>query len=161
MTKLPLEIKRLIKRKKFSCNTSDDSCSWRGGLKIDYRITHVAAEDEGYYPKKSPLNPGYSPINVNITVKGLVEVRDGFNNEKVWRDIVKVAKHTRIGGDVDGWGCYYSTTYNYLWGDQPHKRVRNEIRSKVKEDIHQYLKLLGIQSEYYEKIQVKKITWEK
>ena len=161
MTKLPLEIKRLIKRKKFSCNTSDETCSWRGGLKIDYRITHVVAEDEGYYPQKSPFNPGYSPINVNITVKGLVEVRDSFNNEKLWRDIVKVSKYKRIGGDAEGWGSYYNSTYNYLWGDQPHKRVRNEIRNKVKDDIHQYLKLLGIKSEYYEKIQVKKITWEK
>ena len=98
MTKLPLEIKRLIKRKKFSCDTSAGAETWRGGLKIDYRITHVVAEDEYYYPQKSPLNPGYSPINVNI---------------------------------------------------------------KVKADIHNYLKLLGINSTYYQKIQVKKITWEK
>ena len=161
MTKLPLEIKRLIKRKKFSCDTSAGAETWRGGLKIDYRITHVVAEDEYYYPQKSPLNPGYSPINVNIKVKGMIEASSHYTAEKVWKNIKEVTRYKRIGGDHEGWGCYYSSTYSYLWGDEPHKRVRNEIRNKVKADIHNYLKLLGINSTYYQKIQVKKITWEK
>ena len=49
MRKLPKTLKRIIKKKTFSLNSISNESDWRGGLKIDYRITMVKADDEDYY----------------------------------------------------------------------------------------------------------------
>ena len=164
MTKLPQILKRIIKKERFSLDTTSSEASWRGGLKIDYRITMVKIEDEDWNDS-TPLNPmnNWSPLIVNLKVSGKIETRSNRYDTNTTRlvDIRDVAgKYKRCGGN-NNWGHSYNDNYDGMWGYQAHKRVRQEIRNQVKTEIKDYLKLMGITSTTWDPIQIKTITWEK
>ena len=157
MKKLPIKIQRIIKKKIFKLDTVDRECSWRGGLKISYRITMVKSDDEDH-TVNTPINNNWSPVTVNIKVKGQVETRTNRNShKKTLRDISKVTK-TKLSY----WGGYESLEYDYVWGRQANKKVRKEIRCKAKNDVVNFLKLMGIQTERWsDGLSIGAITWEK
>jgi len=163
MKKLPIPLKRIIRKKRFKLDTQGQ-CSWRGGLKITYRITWIVADGEDWYESRSPLNPGWSSININLKVSGKVETAtnryDPDTNHLV--DIKQiVGKYKRCGGNMNGYDSYYTDPYDAKWGYQAHKKVRNEIRMQVREDVKNYLKLVGIATENkYDGINIYKINWE-
>ena len=163
MRKLPKILKQLIKKERFSLDTLDAEDSWRGGLKINYRITMVKREDEDWYEDSTPINPrsDYSSVLVNIKVSGKIETRSNRYDDTTKKlvDIRDVAgKYKRTG---EGWGHCYDDNYDGMWGYQAHKRVRQEIRIKVKDEIKDYLKLMGITGTSWDGIQIKTISWEK
>tara|TARA_Y100001938_G_C7802895_1_gene287975 strand:+ start:51 stop:545 length:495 start_codon:yes stop_codon:yes gene_type:complete len=151
MKKLPIKLKRLIKNKTFNTDTTHNRERWhRGGLQINSRITWIKVDNEDYYENVSPTNPGWNTIHVNIKVSGLVEQERGYRNglNPTLKDIKEVVKsYKRIGGDRDGWGSHYTNRWDNTWGYQAHKRIRSEIRNVVKQEIKDYLKLLGISSD--------------
>ena len=164
MTKLPQILKRIIKKERFSLDTTSSESSWRGGLKIDYRITMVKREDEDWNDS-TPLNPmnDWSPLIVNLKVSGKIETRSNRYDDatKTLVDIRDVAgKYKRVGGPGE-WYHQYQDSYDGMWGYQAHKRVRKEIRNHVKTEIKDYLKLMGICSTTWDPIQIKTISWEK
>ena len=158
MTKLPQILKRIIKKERFSLDTTSEA-SWKGGLKIDYRITMVKIEDEDWNDS-TPLNPinDWSSLIINLKVSGKVETRSNRYDAttKTLVDIRDVAgKYKRVGK------YQYRDNYDGMWGYNAHKRVRQEIRNRVKTEIKDYLKLMGISSTTWDPIQIKTITWEK
>jgi hypothetical protein len=156
MKKLPNKLKQIIKRKRFSLDTLQSERSWRGGMKIDYRITMVKSCEEDYYEHLTPLNTMYGRINVNLKVKGYVETRKRYTGDKLLTEISKATKATK-----NYWGGY-ETEYDSLWGAQVNKQVRREIRSKVKDEIKDYLKLMGITTKSWDGgIKINTINWEK
>ena len=156
MRKLPNKLKQIIKRKRFSLDTTNTTSSWRGGLKVDYRITMVKSCEEDYYDHLTPLNTEYGRINVNLKVKGYVETRERYAGDKLLTEISKATRTRKTG-----WGSY-ETKYDSLWGAQANKRVRSEIRSKVKDEIKDYLKLMGITTKSWDGgIKINTINWEK
>jgi|10_taG_2_1085330.scaffolds.fasta_scaffold25714_2 hypothetical protein len=164
MRKLPKILKQIIKKERFSLDTTNTENSWRGGLKINYRITMVKRDSEDWDENSTPIdcNNSYSNILVNIKVSGKIETRTNRHdsNTKSLVDIRDVAgKYKRGGGD--GWHHYYNDNYDGMWGYHAHKRVRQEIRSEVKNEIKDYLKLMGISSSTWDPVQIKTITWEK
>jgi len=163
MRKLPKILKRIIKKERFSLDTTNDGNTWRGGLKIDYRITMVKREDEDWNENISPITApnNYSPILVNIKVSGKIETRTNRYDDTTKRlvDIRDVAgKYKRGGGGR--WYHYYNDNYDGMWGYQAHKRVRQEIRNTIKPEIKDYLKLMGITGASWDPIKIKTITWE-
>ena len=156
MRKLPNKLKQLIKKKRFSLNTLQTERDWRGGMKIDYRITMVKSSEEDYYEHLTPLNTDYGRININLKVKGYVQTRERYAGDKLLTEISKATKATK-----NYWGGY-DTKYDSLWGAQSNKQVRSEIRSKVIDEVKNYLKLMGITTNSWDGgIQIKKINWEK
>ncbi len=156
MKKLPNILKQIIKRKRFSLDTLQSERDWRGGMKIDYRITMVKSCEEDYYDHLTPLNTEYGRINVNLKVKGYVETRERYAGDKLLTEISKATKTRK-----NGWGGY-ETNYDSLWGAQVNKQVRREIRSKVIDEIKDYLKLMGITTKSWDGgIKINTINWEK
>ena len=158
MKKLPIQLRRIIRKKRFSLNTlnPENIAGWRRGLDIKWRITNVTTVNERWYEEQSPLNDRGNKILVNIKVSGNVE-----SNENL-KEISEVARYTRVGGDGDGWGSYYNSNYYSGWGYESHKKIRQEIRGKIGNDLKDYLKLLGISPKHHwNGIEVKTITWEK
>ena len=156
MRKLPKTLKRIIKKKTFSLNSISNESDWRGGLKIDYRITMVKADDEDYYEDVTPMHNKWGEISVNLKVKGMVQMRARYSESKMLVEIDKATKTT-----ANYWGGY-DTKYDSLWGNQVNKRVRREIRSKVQGEVRDFLKLMGITTDGYDGgIKIKTITWEK
>jgi len=156
MKKLPNKLKQIIKRKRFSLDTLQSERSWRGGMKIDYRITMVKSCEEDYYDHLTPLNTEYGRINVNLKVKGYVETRERYAGDKLLTEISKATRTRKTG-----WGSY-ETKYDSLWGAQVNKQVRREIRSKVIDEIKDYLKLMGITTKSWDGgIKINTINWEK
>ena len=157
MKKLPNKLKQIIKRKRFSLDTIETERSWRGGMKIDYRITMVKSCEEDYYDHLTPLNTEYGRIHINLKVKGYVETQGrNYSDTKLLTEISKACKVRR-----NGWGGYYDL-YDSLWGSQVHKRVRKEIRSKVQSEVKNYLRIFGIKTKAWDGgIQINKISWEK
>lgn len=156
MRKLPNKLKQLIKKKRFSLDTLNTERSWRGGMKIDYRITMVKSCEEDYYKHLTPLNTDYGRININLKVKGYVQTRERYAGDKLLTEISNATKTKR-----NYWGGY-DCKYDSLWGAQSNKQVRREIRSKVKDEIKDFLKLMGITTRSWDGgIQIKTISWEK
>ena len=156
MKKLPNKLKQIIKRKRFSLDTLQSERDWRGGMKIDYRITMVKSCEEDYYDHLTPLNTEYGRINVNLKVKGYVETRENYSTDKLLTEISKATRTRKTG-----WGSY-ETKYDSLWGAQVNKQVRREIRSKVIDEIKDYLKLMGITTRSWDGgIKINTINWEK
>ena len=156
MRKLPKILKQIIKKKRFSLNTLQNERDWRGGMKIDYRITMVKSCEENYYEHLTPLNTDYGRININLKVKGYVQMRKSYAGDKLLTEISKATKTRR-----NGWGGY-ETNYDSLWGSQSNKRIRSEIRNKVKDEIKDFLKLMGITTKSWDSgIEIKAINWEK
>jgi len=156
MRKLPKILKRIIKKKTFSLNSISNQSDWRGGMKIDYRITMVKSDEEDYYEHLTPMNNQWGTISVNLKVKGMVQMRERYSDTKMLVEIGKATKTT-----VNYWGGYDSK-YDSLWGNQVNKRVRREIRGKVQCEVKDFLKLMGISTDGYDGgIKIKTITWEK
>jgi hypothetical protein len=157
MRKLPKILKQIIKKKRFSLNTVQNQRDWKGGMKIDYRITMVKSCEENYYEHLTPLNTDYGRIEINLKVKGYVETQGrNYSDTKLLTEISKATKTRK-----NGWGGY-ETVYDRLWGSQVNKRVRSEIRSKVRDEIKDFLKLMGITTRSWDGgIQIKTINWEK
>jgi len=156
MRKLPTKIKQIIKKERFSLNSITNQSDWRGGMKIDYRITMVKSEDENYYEHLSPLNDRWGCIQVNIKVKGMVQMRARYDATKMLVEIGRATKATK-----NYWGGY-DTKYDALWGNQVNKRVRREIRSKVQSEVRNFLKLIGISTQGYDGgIKINTVSWEK
>ena len=158
MKKLPNKLKQIIKKKRFSLNTLENTRAWRGGLDIDYRITMVKSDGEDCYDYLTPLNTEWGTIYVNIKVKGSVEMADGnaWGGDKWLTEISKATKTKR-----NYWGGY-DCKYNRLWGNQPNKQIRKEIRKEVKGEVKDFLKLMGISTKSWDGgIEIKAINWEK
>ena len=166
MKKLPPILKRLIKKERFSLDTTASENHWRGGLKINYRITMVKREDEDWYGDSTPINPrtDYSSVLVNIKVSGKIETRSNRYDATTKRlvDIRDVAgKYKRCHG-YNNWNNSYNDNYDGMWGYQAHKRVRQEIRTNVQTEIKDFLKLMGITcTNNWNGIKVNTINWEK
>jgi len=156
MKKLPKILKRIIKKKTFSLNSITNQSDWRGGLKIDYRITMVKAREEDYYEHLTPMNNQWGSISVNLKVKGVVQMRARYSENKMLVEIGKATKTTK-----SYWGGY-ETKYDSLWGSQVNKQVRREIRKKVHKDVLDFLKLLGCSTDSWDGgIKIGTISWEK
>ena len=157
MKKLPIKLKRIIKRERFSFNNLKHENNWQGGMDIDYRITMVKAEGEDYYSHITPMNLGdWNTVSVNLKVKGSVQVRKSYGGDKTIEEISQACTLRK-----NGWGGY-SEKYDSIWGYQIHKRVRKEIRDGVITEIKNYLKIFGIKSKTWNGgIQINKITFEK
>ena len=156
MKKLPKILKRIIKKKTFSLNSITNQSDWRGGLKIDYRITMVKAREEDYYEHLTPMNNQWGSISVNLKVKGMVQMRARYSENKMLVEIGKATKTTK-----SYWGGY-ETKYDSLWGSQVNKQVRREIRKKVHKDVLDFLKLLGCSTDSWDGgIKIGTISWEK
>ena len=159
MRKLPKILKNLIKKKTFSLDTLQPQETWRGGVRIEYRITMVKANEEQIYEHLTPLNNEWGYNYVNIKVKVVVQTRTrhsgGFDERKV---LVEIGKATKTRESF--WGGY-ETKYDSLWGNQINKKVRSDIRSKVKNDIVNFLKLLGLTTCGWDSgIKIGTISWE-
>jgi len=156
MRKLPKILKKIIKKKTFSLNSIANENDWRGGLKIDYRITMVKAREEDYYEHLTPMNNQWGSISVNLKVKGMVQMRARYSEDKMLVEIGKATKTTK-----SYWGGY-ETKYDSLWGSQVNKQVRREIRKKVHKDVLDFLKLLGCSTDSWDGgIKIGTISWEK
>tara|TARA_R110000751_G_C13528828_1_gene453619 strand:- start:118 stop:588 length:471 start_codon:yes stop_codon:yes gene_type:complete len=156
MRKLPKILKKIIKKKTFSLNSITNQSDWRGGLKIDYRITMVKSTEEDYYEHLTPMNNQWGTINVNLKVKGRVQMRARYEDRKM---LVEIGKATKTR--ANSWGGY-DTSYDTLWGNQVNKRVRGEIRSKVQSEVRDFLKLMGISTKGWDGgVKIKTISWEK
>lgn len=149
-------MKRIIREERFSLNNINNERDWRGGMKIDYRITMVKSDEEDYYKELTPMNTDWGRILVNLKVKGQVQLRDRWGADKVLTEISKACKVTR-----NYWGGY-DGQYDSLWGSEVHKQIRKEIRSKVHNEVVNYLKIFGIKTRGYDGgITINKISWEK
>ena len=156
MRKLPKILKRIIKKKTFSLNSITNQSDWRGGLKIDYRITMVKAREEDYYEHLTPINNQWGSNYVNLKVKGYVETRERYSGDKLLTEISKATRTRK-----NSWGGYDSK-YDYLWGSQVNKKIRDEIRKKVQKDVVDFLKLLGCSTDSWDGgIKIGTISWEK
>ena len=156
MRKLPKILKKIIKKKTFSLNSVTKQSDWKGGLKIDYRITMVKAREEDYYEHLTPMNNQWGSISVNLKVKGYVETRERYSGDKLLTEISKATRTRK-----NSWGGYDSK-YDYLWGSQVNKKIRDEIRKKVQKDVVDFLKLLGCSTDSWDSgIKINTISWEK
>lgn len=152
MRKLPKRIQRIIKKERFIYDNTKTKQSWKSGMNLKYRITCIKTDSEGYYDDVNPLNPhSYDKINVNITVSGEVESSQNYNSKKM-TPIQEAAKYSNGGYNP----------YDYCWGYSVHKKIRQEIRSVLIDDLKDFLKLIGITGDrHWEPIGINKITWEK
>ena len=156
MKKLPKILKNLIKKKTFSLNSVTKQSDWKGGLKIDYRITMVKAREEDYYEHLTPMNNQWGKNYVNLKVKGYVETRKSYSGDKLLTEISKATRTRK-----NSWGGYDSK-YDSLWGSQVNKKIRDEIRKKVQKDVVDFLKLLGCSTDSWDSgIKINTISWEK
>ncbi len=75
-------------------------------------------------------------------------------------EISGVAKYERHGGWGDGArGSWYDQHTNSAWGWDSHKKIREQIRVDIRDEVNDFLKLMGIKNQ--NKIRIGKITWEK
>ena len=164
MKRLPLKAKKIIRKKKFSLNTiTENDKNWSRGLDIKCRITNIVTEHERWYEEQSPYNPKGNKIFVNLKVSGKVTTSTNWDGPRYMKDVAEVANYKRQGGSYGtGWGCFYNSSYDRIWGYDAHKKIRNEIRNKLTDQLKNYLKLLGICMErHWQNIEIKKISWEK
>ena len=154
MKTLPKKLQRLIKEERFYFDNTQ-SQHWGGRMNIKYRITWIKLEDE--YGNRNIYNPEWSTILVNLKVKGTASTGRGYDRDNdTQQDIKKLTRCKKTYWDG------FESTYTGAWGYQSHKRIREEIRNKVKREIKDYLKLMGITGgRYGEGIKVNTITFEK
>ena len=154
MKTLPKKLQRLIKEERFSFDNTEAQ-HWGGRMNIEYRITWIKLEDE--YGNRNIYNPEWSTILVNLKVKGTASTGGGYDRDNDTQQNIK--KLTRCKKTYwDG----FESTYTRAWGYQSHKRIREEIRNKVKREIKDYLKLMGITGgKYGDPIKINTITFEK
>ena len=154
MKTLPKKLQRLIKEERFYFDNTK-SQHWGGRMNIKYRITWIKLEDD--YGNRNIYNPEWSTILVNLKVKGTASTGIGYNRDNDTQQNIK--KLTRCKKTYwDG----FESTYTRAWGYQSHKRIREEIRNKVKREVKDYLKLMGITGgKYGDPIKINTITFEK
>ena len=154
MKTLPKKLQRLIKEERFYFDNTQ-SQHWGGRMNIKYRITWIKLEDE--YGNRNIYNPEWSTILINLKVKGTASTGRGYDRDNdTQQDIKKLTRCKKTYWDG------FESTYTGAWGYQSHKRIREEIRNKVKHEIKDYLKLMGITGgRYGEGIKVNTITFEK
>ena len=158
MKTLPKKLQRLIKEERFSFDNRENQ-KWGGRMNIEYRITWIKLEDD--YNNRSVYNPEWSTILVNLKGKSTAST-GGYvsRGDDCYRDTQQdIKKLTRCKKTYwDG----YESTYTRAWGYQSHKRIREEIRRKVINEIKDYLKLMGITGgRYGDPIKINTITFEK
>ena len=154
MKTLPKKLQRLIKEERFYFDNTQ-SQHWGGRMNIKYRITWIKLEDE--YHNRSIYNPEWSTILVNLKIKGTASTDRGYARDTdTQQDIKKLTRCKKTYWDG------FESTYTGAWGYQSHKRIREEIRNKVKHEIKDYLKLMGIRGgRYGDPIKINTITFEK
>ncbi len=158
MKTLPKKLQRLIKEERFSFDNRENQ-KWGGRMNIEYRITWIKLEDD--YNNRSVYNPEWSTILVNLKVKGTASTggyvsRGDDCYSDTQQDIKKLTRCKKTYWDG------YESTYTRAWGYQSHKRIREEIRRKVINEIKDYLKLMGITGgRYGDPIRINTITFEK
>ena len=154
MKTLPKKLQRLIKEERFYFDNTQ-SQHWGGRMNIKYRITWIKLEDD--YGNRNIYNPEWSTILVNLKVKGTASTGRGYDRDNdTQQDIKKLTRCKKTYWDG------FESTYTGAWGYQSHKRIREEIRNKVKREVKDYLKLMGITGgRYGEGIKVNTITFEK
>jgi len=154
MKTLPKKLQRLIKEERFSFDNRENQ-KWGGRMNIEYRITWIKLEDD--YNNRSVYNPEWSTILVNLKVKGTAST-GGYvsRGDDCYSDTQQDIKSKKTYWDG------YESTYTRAWGYQSHKRIREEIRRKVINEIKDYLKLMGITGgRYGDPIKINTITFEK
>jgi hypothetical protein len=158
MKTLPKKLQRLIKEERFSFDNRENQ-KWGGRMNIEYRITWIKLEDD--WNNRSVYNPEWSTILVNLKVKGTASTggyvsRGDDCYSDTQQDIKKLTRCKKTYWDG------YESTYTRAWGYQSHKRIREEIRRKVINEIKDYLKLMGITGgRYGDPIKINTITFEK
>ena len=158
MKTLPKKLQRLIKEERFSFDNRENQ-NWGGRMNIEYRITWIKLEDD--WNNRSIYNPEWSTILVNLKVKGTASTggyvnRGDTRNSDTQQDIKKLTRCKKTYWDG------YESTYTRAWGYHSHKRIREEIRRKVINEIKDYLKLMGITGgRYGDPIKINTITFEK
>ena len=140
MNGLGIHIQRLIKKQRFNLNTTDSKSRWRTGkVNLDYRITWV--------------NDEYWETKVNIMVKGIIEDKKIYTEgDPQFLPAIDVIKKTR----ENSWTNDYKKR-SVIWGDQYHKQIRRFIRREVEQDLHRFLKLIGIN----ERLTIDKVNFER
>ena len=140
MNGLEKNIQRLIKKQRFNLNTVDSTVRWRQGrVNLDYRITWI--------------NNEYWDTNINIMVKGTIEDKKIYaEGDPQFLPAIDVVKKTR----ENSWTNDYKKR-SAIWGDQYHKQIRRFIRREVEQDLHRFLKLIGIN----ERLTIDKVNFER
>ncbi len=168
MKGIDIKLKRFIKNRRFNydsekCYDESRGRRWvrRGKIEGEYRITWIKA-DNGHTAVMDAST--WSTIEANITIKGQAEQRRYCSSKRenltVMEEISSVAKYERVGGwGHTGYGCYYDQNSNSAWGWEVHKRIREQIRLDLRDEVNDFLKLMGIKNN--NEIIIGKITWEK
>ena len=150
MRRLPKKIQQIIKKKRFTLNSTRPDERYTQGVDIKYRISGITTEDAKWLESVTPMDKDLSDdIWVNIKVSGVAETRGYDNDLKILKPIGEVAKFTQN-----------SYSGNSLWGWQYHKRIRNHIRQSVQAEIKDFLKLVGITPQGWYKLKIKTVSWE-
>ncbi len=150
MRRLPKKIQQIIKRERFTLNSTSPDERYTQGVDIKYRISGITTDNAKWYEDSTPMDKDLNQdIWVNIKVSGVAETRDYQEQTKNLQPISEVAKFKQ--------NSYRS---NPLWGWQHHKRIRNHIRQSVKREITDFLKLMGIAPQRWHRLKIKTISWE-
>jgi len=150
MRRLPKKIQQIIKRERFTLNSTCPDVRYTKGVDIKYRISGITTDDAKWYEDSTPMDKDLNQdIWVNIKVSGVAETRDYQDKGKNLQPISEVAKFKQ--------NSYRS---NPLWGWQHHKKIRNHIRQSVKREITDFLKLMGIAPQRWHRLKIKTISWE-
>jgi len=151
MKRLPKKIQQIIKRERFTLDSTQPESRYNKGVKIKYRISGITTADAKWYEKSTPMdNQLRQDIWVNIKVSGVAETADYQDTIKSLRPIAEVAKYSN-----KTWN-----SHNNLWGYQYHKHIRDHIRHKAQSEIENFLKLMGIQAQGWCNLKIKTIGWE-
>jgi hypothetical protein len=151
MRRLPKKIQQIIKRERFTLNSTRPDERYTQGVDIKYRISGITTDDAKWYEESTPMDKDLNQdIWVNIKVSGMAETRDYQDEGKSLKPIGEVAKFKQ-----SGYNCS-----NPLWGWHYHKRIRNHIRQSVNSEIRDFLKLMGIAPQRWYQLKIKTISWE-
>jgi len=151
MKRLPKKIQKIIKRERFTLDTTTPNDRYTKGVKVTYRISGITTADAKWFKESTPMDKNLcQDIWVNIKVSGVAETGNYQDLEKKLRPIGDVAKCKRSSR----WG------YNSLWGYQYHKKIRVHLRRHTKSEIENFLKLVGIQAQGWVNLKIKTIGWE-
>ena len=151
MRRLPKKIQQIIKKERFTLNSTRPDERYTKGVDVKYRISGITTEDAQWFEGVTPMDKDLSQdIWVNIKVSGFAETRDYQDEGKNLKPISEVAKFKQ-----NGFSCS-----NPLWGWHYHKRIRNHIRQSVNKEIKDFLKLMGIAPQRWYQLKIKTISWE-
>lgn len=150
MRRLPKKIQQIIKKERFTLNSTSPDERYTKGVDVKYRISGITTEDAQWFEGVTPMDKDLSQdIWVNIKVSGFAETRDYKDKVKNLKPIAEVARFK-----------VNSYSSNSLWGWQYHKQIRRHIRQSVKAEIMDFLKLMGIAPQGWYKLKIKTVSWE-